>query len=62
MAAALGVAASFVFQWRSGERPVPIDKVLEIERITKKKVTGESLRPDLNWAYWRAANRKKAKA
>lgn len=58
----LGVAASFVFQWRAGIRPVPIDKVLAIERLTKKRVTGESLRPDLNWGYWRAKARRDAKA
>lgn len=62
LARELGVQAAFVFQWKTGVRPVPVDKVLEIERITKKQVTGESLRPDLNWAYWRAAALRKPKA
>ena len=55
LARELRVQPAFVFQWKTGVRPVPIDKVLEIERVTKMQVTGEYLRPDLNWVYWRAA-------
>lgn len=62
LATQLDVAQSFVSQWKSGKRPVPIDKVLRIERLTRRQVLGEDLRPDLNVEFYRKKARAKSKA
>lgn len=43
---ALGVAPSLVSQWASGDRPVPVDRCVAIERATNGAVTRRDLRPD----------------
>lgn len=49
MAAALGVRQPTVSEWLRGERPVPEERCVAIERATEGKVTCEELRPDVTW-------------
>jgi DNA-binding transcriptional regulator YdaS (Cro superfamily) len=49
LAAKLGVPPALVSQWRTGARPVPIDRCVSIERATGGAVTRKDLRPD-DWA------------
>jgi DNA-binding transcriptional regulator YdaS (Cro superfamily) len=44
LARALGVTASTVGEWLHGARPVPLERCVDIERLTG--VAGEVLRPD----------------
>lgn len=53
MARYLGVSPPTINQWVSGVRPIPAERCLEIEKITKGVVTCEELRPDVDWAYLR---------
>ena len=46
LAAKLGVPPALVSQWRTGARPVPIDRCPAIERATNGAVTRRDLRPD----------------
>jgi DNA-binding transcriptional regulator YdaS (Cro superfamily) len=46
MAKALGVPQELVSQWRTGVRPVPLERCVDIERLTEGKVTRRDLRPD----------------
>lgn len=46
LAAKLGVTPGFVSQWRTGFRPVPIERCAAIEQITGGAVTRRDLRPD----------------
>lgn len=43
---------SFVNQWVSGHRPVPISKCVLIEQATGGVVTRKDLRPDDWQQYW----------
>lgn len=45
-ARAIGVSAQAVSQWADGGRPVPIERCVEIERLTSGAVTRKDLRPD----------------
>ena len=49
---ALGVAPSLVSQWASGDRPVPVDRCVAIERATNGAVTRQELLPDRWRAIW----------
>lgn len=52
LAKLLGIAPSFVNQWVSGKRPIPITICVEIEQKTNGKVTRKELRP-YDWkAIW----------
>lgn len=52
LARALGVKPPTVQQWVKGERPVPPNRCVAIERLTQGGVTRKELRPD-DWAdYW----------
>lgn len=46
LAARIGVTPGFISQWRSGHRPVPIERCAEIEAATDGVVTRKDLRPD----------------
>ena len=46
LAKAIGFAPSFVNQWVSGKRPIPVVACVAIERVTGGKVTRQELRPD----------------
>ncbi len=39
-----------IHQWKSGARPVPAKRALEIERAAHGVVTCEDLRPDIDWS------------
>jgi len=52
LARLLGVAPPTVQQWRTGERPVPIERCVAIERATSGAVTRQDLRPDDYWLIW----------
>lgn len=54
MARKLGVSPQAVCFWRDGRRRIPADKCPDIERGTEGRVTCESLRGDVDWAYLRA--------
>jgi len=41
----LGVSAPTVSQWKSGVRPIPIERCAAIEKITGGKVTRQEMRP-----------------
>lgn len=53
LADSLGVTPGAVSQWRSG---VPVERCIDIERITHGAVRCEELRPDIDWAYLRATD------
>lgn len=62
MAAALGIKQPTVSEWLRGERQVPAERCLDIERLTRlraadaadlKPVLCEELRPDLDWGVVR---------
>ena len=42
----IGVPAPLLSQWRTGSRPVPIERCVTIETATKGAVTRKDLRPD----------------
>jgi DNA-binding transcriptional regulator YdaS (Cro superfamily) len=46
LAAKLGVTPGFVSQWRTGFRPIPIERCTAIEQATAGVVTRQELRPD----------------
>ena len=46
LAKLIGFAPSFVNQWVSGKRPVPVVACVAIEQVTCKAVTRQELRPD----------------
>lgn len=56
LAKALGVAQAQISQWKTGERPIPIERCPMIERATAGVVTCEELRPDLmeDWKHLRS--------
>lgn len=47
LADALGVTPSAVAQWKSGERPIPVERAQQIQALTRGAVTVRDLRPDL---------------
>lgn len=49
LARAIGVSPVLISQWKTGARPVPIDRCPAIERATGGAVTRRDLRPD-DWA------------
>lgn len=52
LASKLGVAAALVSQWRTGARPVPIERCVSIEQATEGAVTRIDLRPNDWWLIW----------
>lgn len=46
------IHASLLSAWASGDRPVPINRCLPIERATDGRVTRQDLRPDDWHEYW----------
>jgi DNA-binding transcriptional regulator YdaS (Cro superfamily) len=46
LARRLGVTPQAVNEWKQGNRPVPVDRCAEIERVTDGKITRRDLRPD----------------
>lgn len=46
LASKLGVTPGFVSQWRTGVRPIPIERCAAIEKATGGAVTRKDLRPD----------------
>lgn len=56
MARILGVSPQAVNGWKKKKRPIPLDRCVQIEQATEKKVTCEQLRPDKSdyWAYLRS--------
>jgi DNA-binding transcriptional regulator YdaS (Cro superfamily) len=59
-AAAIGVAPAYLYQIEHGIRKAGADLAIAIERESGGKVTCESLRPDIDWAYLRGTKRKAA--
>jgi DNA-binding transcriptional regulator YdaS (Cro superfamily) len=53
LADCLGIRASFVSAWFNGDRPIPMQLAIAIERETAGDVTVEELRPDVDWAVIR---------
>lgn len=52
LAKALSVSPTFVNQWRSGSRPVPLEYCSAIERATSGAVTRQDLRPHDYHLIW----------
>lgn len=46
LATALDISSAAVHQWLNGDRPLPLERCAEIERMTNGTVTCEELRPD----------------
>lgn len=46
LARLLGVAPPTVHEWKTGKRPVPVERCVAIERATESAVTRQDLRPD----------------
>ena len=49
LAGEISVSPVLISQWRSGTRPVPIERCVAIERATNGQVTRRDLRPH-DWA------------
>jgi len=49
LAAALKVPPESVSNWKSGARPIPLDRCVAIEKETQGEVTVEEMRPDVAW-------------
>lgn len=57
LARLLSVADATVTQWRNGQRPIPLERCIAIERATAGAVTRKDLRPD-DWSeIWPEADR-----
>ena len=56
LAAAIGIPAALLSQWKTGVRQVPAERCPAIERATNGAVRCEELRPDVDWAYLRATD------
>lgn len=54
LAADLKLSAVTISLWKTGERPVPAERCIDVEKATGGAVRCETLRPDLDWAYLRA--------
>ena len=61
LAKSLGVQPPTVHQWCNGERPVPLEKCVAIERATNGAVTRQALRPDDWQSIWPELAKPKAK-
>lgn len=46
LAAKLGVTVGAIHQWRGGQRPIPIERCVEIEHLTAGEVSRIHLRPN----------------
>lgn len=46
LAQLLGVAEGTIYQWASGDRPVPFPRAIEIDRLTQGAVRCERIVPD----------------
>jgi DNA-binding transcriptional regulator YdaS (Cro superfamily) len=57
----LGVTQGTVGFWLHNKPPT-IERAIQIERITGRKVTCEELRPDVDWAYLRNSTQTKEAA
>jgi DNA-binding transcriptional regulator YdaS (Cro superfamily) len=51
LALLLSIPSPLLSQWRTGKRPVPLERCPAIELATNKAVTCEELRPDFDWRY-----------
>jgi len=49
LASAIGVTPPAIAEWRKGDRPVPSERCVQIERATNGAATCEELRPDVRW-------------
>lgn len=47
LAKAIGAPPAFVYQWRTGLRPIPARFALPIEKATAGRVSRHDLRPDI---------------
>jgi DNA-binding transcriptional regulator YdaS (Cro superfamily) len=58
LAQILGVTPQSISQWRTKDRPIPLDRCAQIEKATDVAVTCEELRPDKHefWEYMRRPN------
>ena len=52
LAKKLGVHASMVSQWKNGTRPIPLERVTDIEKSTNGMVSRKDLRPNDWHRYW----------
>jgi DNA-binding transcriptional regulator YdaS (Cro superfamily) len=55
LAAHLGITKGAVSQWKDAARKIPAEYCPTIERLTEGQVSCEEMRPDVDWAYLRAA-------
>ncbi len=46
LARKLGISPVLISQWRSGNRPIPLERCVPIEQATDGLVTRKDLRPD----------------
>lgn len=51
----LGVTQGMVAFWLH-MKPPTIERCIQIEKLTERKVSCEELRPDVDWAYLRATD------
>lgn len=52
LARKLGITPVLISQWRTGVRPVPIERCTAIEQATSGIVTRKDLRPGDYWQIW----------
>lgn len=48
----LGLTPTTVSEWKTGKRSVPIERCVDVERLTSGAVTRMDLRPDDWWRIW----------
>lgn len=51
-ARAIGVSPSFVYQWRTGRRPIPVELHASVERASHGQLLRAAMRPDDYWLIW----------
>lgn len=52
LSVAIGAHPPDVSRWMHGERAVPVQHCVSIERVTAGAVTRQELRPDDYWRIW----------
>jgi DNA-binding transcriptional regulator YdaS (Cro superfamily) len=55
LAEMIGISKGAISQWKDEGRRIPAEHCPAIERATNGEVRCEDLRPDVDWAYLRAA-------
>ncbi|MGL5949113.1 MAG: helix-turn-helix domain-containing protein [Aeromonas sp.] len=61
LARKMGLSQPSIHEWASGKYPLPMNRCIELEKITNGEVMCEEMRPDVDWGYLRGTKRRRAK-